>query len=220
MCFYFEGYKGNTGTAASKLTGNALQELVGQAAGIGALFVSIIAVLFMAHEYRYNTIMYTLTINARRTKVLLGKLITITIFGVLFGLAVVLFGIASYYLGLQFRDATLPAQNFDALTQFGRVAAYYAGYALVGMLLATLLRAVVGAIAVLLLLPTTIEPLLGNLLLKDNAAYLPFAALDNIMEASVIKGNISTGTALLVSAAYVTVGWLITWYLFLRRDAN
>lgn len=220
MCFYFEGYRGNTGSAASKLAPTALQEIVGNAAGIGALFLSIIAVLFMAHEYRYNTIMYTLTANTRRSKVLLGKIITITIFGFFFGLITVLFGLGAYLLGLQLRDATLVTQNFDLLAQLGKVAFYYVGYALVGLLIATLLRSVVAAIAVLFMFPVTIEPLLG-LVLKDNAVYLPFAALDTIVGASMIQGdNLTSNGAIGVSAIYLVVIGAITWLLFLRRDAN
>lgn len=220
MCFYFEGYKGNTGSAASELAPTALREIIANAAGIGALFISIIAVLFMAHEYRYNTIMYTLTTNARRTKVLLAKMITITIFGVLFGLITALFGLGVYLLGLQLRDATLPAQEFDLLTQLGKVTVYYGAYALIGLIIATLLRAVVGAIVVLLLVPTTIEPLI-SLVLKEKAVYLPFAATDTIMGASMIQGsNLSSNGAIGVTAIYLVVAGVITWLLFLRRDAN
>lgn len=220
MCFYFEGYRGNTGSAASKLAPTALQEIVGNAAGIGALFMAIIAVLFMAHEYRYNTIMYTLTANTRRTKVLLAKAFTITVVGVIFGVLIALFGLGSYMLGLQLRDATLPAQNFDLLTQLGKVAVYYGAYALIGLIIATLLRAVVGAIAVLLLVPTTIEPLI-SLVLKEKAVYLPFAATDTIMGASAIQnGNLSSNGAIGVTAIYLIVVGIITWLLFLKRDAN
>lgn len=219
MCFYFEGYKGNTGSVASHLAPTALQEIVRNAAGIGALFVGIIAALFMAHEYRYNMIMYTLTANARRTKVLLAKIFTITVFGVVFGLITVLFGVGVYMLGVQLRDATLPIQDINWLETLGKVAFYYAGYALIGLLLATLLRAVVGTIVVLLLFPSTIETLL-RIVLKDNAVYLPFASLDTVIGNSMIKGDLTSNGAIGVVAIYLVVGWVITWYLFLRRDAN
>lgn len=219
MSFYFEGYKGNTGSAASKLEPGAFNEIISNTAGMGALFLAIIAVLFMAHEYRYNTIMYTLTANTRRTTVLLTKMFTIAVFGVCFGIVTVLFGLGMYALGVQLRDATLPAQDIAMWTALGKVALYYVGYALIGVLLAVLLRAVVGAIAVLLLFPTTIEPLM-SMVLKEKAVYLPFAALDTIMGASMMRGDLTSAGAIGVSAIYIAVFGIITWLLFLRRDAN
>lgn len=219
MNFYFEGYKGNTGSAASKLESTAIQEVISNTAGMGVLFLAIIAVLFMAHEYRYNTIMYTLTANTRRTTVLLTKMFTVSVFGVCFGIVTVLFGIGMYLLGVQLRDATLPTQDLSIWTSLGKVALYYAGYALIGVMLAVLLRAVVGAIAALLLVPTTVEPLLG-VVLKDNAVYLPFAALDTVVSASMMRGDLTSTGAIGVSAIYIAVFGVITWLLFLRRDAN
>lgn len=219
MSFYFEGYKGNTGSAASTLEPTALQEIIGNTAGMGVLFLAIIAVLFMAHEYRYNTIMYTLTANTRRTTVLLIKMLTISIFSVMFSLVTVLFGVGMYLLGVQLRDAALPAQEFSIWTSLGKVMLYYIGYALIGVMLAVLLRVVVGAVAALLLVPTTVEPLIG-IVLKDNAVYLPFAALDTIMGASLMQGNLTSTAAIGVSAIYIAVFGVITWLLFLRRDAN
>lgn len=218
--FFFEGYKGNTGSAASTLAPTALQEIVGNAAGMGVLFLAIIAVLFIAHEYRYNMIMYTLTANTRRTKVLLAKIITMTIFGIIFGVVTVVVGIGLYMLGLQLRDASLPPQDFDILAQFGKVAVYYAAYTLVGIFIATLLRSVVGAIALLLLFPTAVEGTL-SVVLKENAVYLPFAAMDTIMGASMIPdSNLTSAGAIGITAIYVSVIGVVTWLLFLRRDAS
>lgn len=219
MNFYLEGYKGNTGSPASTLETTALQEVISNAAGIGALFLAIIAVLFMAHEYRYNTIMHTLTANTRRTTVLLLKMFAVAVFGACFGLMVVLFGVGMYLLGVQLRGESLHSQDLSLWTSLGKVVLYYIGYALIAVMLAALMRAVVGAIAALLLIPTTIEPLIG-IVLKDNAVYLPFAALDTIMGASLMQGSLTSNAAIGVSAIYLAVFGVITWLLFLRRDAN
>ncbi len=218
VAFYFEGYRGNTGSAASMLEPTALKEIVGNIAGLGAFFVSIIAVLFMGHEYRYNTIMYTLTANASRTQVYAAKVLVMSAFSVLFGLVVVLFGLGSYMLGLNLRDATLPAQDIELLAQLGKVMFYYVGYGLVGLLITVVVRSIVAAIAVLFIVPITVEPLLG-LVLKEDAAYLPFAALDNVMGAALI-GGITPARAMAVSALYLAAGVIIVWLLFVRRDAN
>lgn len=218
--FYFEGYQGNTGSAASKLAPTAYQEIVTNGGGMAVLFVSIIAILFMGHEYRYNTIMYTLTANSRRSKVLAAKLLVMTIFSALFGLFAVAFALGMYKLGLTFRDATLPAQNFDALVEIGRGVVYYIFYGLIGLLIATLLRNIVAAIGTLFALSIVVEPLL-SLMLKENAVYLPIAATDTIMRASMMQGDkLTPNSAIVVAGLYLVVGWVIAWLLFLKRDAN
>jgi len=218
FAFYFEGYKGNTGSAASMVTPSALQEIVGNGAGLGVMFLAIIAILFMAHEYRYNTIAYTLTLNTRRTKVLLSKMLVISGFAVIFGFIAAGVALGGYMLGLSLRDATLPAQEFNAFVQIGRVAFYYVGYAILGILIACLARSVVGAVSTLLLYSAVVEPILG-LLLRDNAKYLPVTALDSTVGAAMVTNMLSANTAILVSVGYLGVGLIITWIMFVKRDA-
>jgi ABC-2 type transport system permease protein len=219
FAFWFEGYKGNTGSPASELASTALHEIVANGVGLGVVFASIVAILFMAHEYRYNTIMYTLTANASRSKALLAKLLTIILFSVAYGLFASLVAILSYLLGLSLRDASLPAQQFNVFAELGRIVFYCTGYALIGMLIATVARSVVVAIAAILIVPTTVEPLLG-LLLKENSKYLPFTALDSSVGASFAQNTLSSGNAILVSCAYLLTALAVTWLLFVRRDAN
>jgi ABC-2 type transport system permease protein len=219
FAFWLEGYKGTSGSPASTLAPTALQEIITNGAGLSVLFVSIIAVLFMAHEYRYNTINYTLTVNARRTQVLLAKVFTITVFSLGYGLLAVLTALGFYMLGLSLRDASLPPQDLNILTQVGKLIFYYIGYGLIGLLLAVVTRSIVMSIATLFIFPTTIEPLLG-LLLKDNTKYLPFTALDSTVGATMIQNTLTAGTAVLVSTAYLAAGLFVTWWLFVRRDAN
>lgn len=218
FAFYFEGYKGNTGSAASMLAPTALQEIVGNGAGLGVMFIAIIAILFMAHEYRYNTIAYTLTLNTRRTKVLISKMLVITGFAIVFGLIAAGVALGGYMLGLSLRDAVLPAQEFDAIVQIGRVAFYYAGYAILGILIACIVRSLVAAVATLLLYSAVVEPLL-SLLLRDNAKYLPVTVLDSTVGAAMIPNMLSANAAMLFAAAYLVGGLIITWILFVKRDA-
>lgn len=218
FAFWFEGYKGNTGSPASTLQPTALREILGNGVGLGVVFTSIIAILFMAHEYRYNTIMYTLTINARRTRALIAKLLTIILFSIGYGLLASGVALGSYLLGLSLRDATLPAQELNVLAQLGKIIFYCTGYALLGMLIATLARSVVVAIAAILIVPTTVEPLLG-LLLKENTKYLPFTALDSTVGASISANALSSGDAILVSTGYLLATLAVTWLLFVKRDA-
>lgn len=223
MSFYVEGWQAISGSAASQLTPEALTEVAVNSATSSVVFSAIVAILFIAHEYRHNLIMYTLTISNSRTKVLLAKIITVMVYA--FGLTVIcaLIGIGSYYLGLLLRDASLPAQSFDLLYVSGRVLFYGVCYGLIGLLFAALLRHVVAAVAAVFILPVTVEPLLG-LILKDNSVYLPFAALEQVIvldpNQAIVSGQLSPGKGALVFLVYLAVGWLITWLLFLRRDAS
>lgn len=219
FAFYFEGYKGNTGSAASLLDVTAYKEIVNNAAGLGVLFISIITATFMAHEYRYGLIMYTLTANTKRTQVYLAKLFVASVFGVIAGCMTVLFAIICYRFGVAVRGADLPAQDFNILSEFGGIAFYYACYALIGVIVTILTRSIVVAIGVLLIFPTTVEPLLG-IVFKDNAKYLPFTAIDSTVGASVSENTLSTSNAMVVSLIYIAVMSLITWLIFMRRDAN
>jgi ABC-2 type transport system permease protein len=218
IAFYFNGYKGNTGSPSANLEANAIESIITGTIPIAAVFVSIIAVLFMAHEYRYNTIMYTLTANAHRTQVFVSKALTIMIFSIVFGLLSAVFTVACYMIGLALRDASLPAQNFDVLVYVAKIAFYFACHGLVGYLLAALTRSLVGAIAALFLIPTMIEPMFASFL-KDDARYLPFGVIDSIMGNSIVPNAFSPGSASLVAGVYLFVFSLLTWLLFSRRDA-
>lgn len=217
--FWLEGYKGVTGSPASTLQPTAIHEILINGVGLGITFASIIIILFMAHEYRYNTIMYTLTFSASRTRTLLAKMIAAASFCVGFGLLSTALAVGFYLLGVEIRDASLPAQQLDLWRDLGKLAFYCASYALVSLLIAMLARSLVAAIAIFLIAPTTVEPLLG-MLLKEKAKYLPFTSLDSIMGNSISSTTLSSGTAMLVSAIYIAVATLVTWFLFVRRDAN
>lgn len=219
FAFYFEGYRGNTGSPASTLQPGALNEIVKNAAGFGVVFLGIISILFMAHEYRYNTIMYTLTANARRSRVLFAKVLTISVFGVCYGALIGLVAAGSYMVGLSLRDASLPPQDFEVLSQVGKQVVYYIGYGLVGLILASLTRSVVMAVATFFIFPTMIEGLL-SIVLKDNSKYLPFTALDGTVGASMMPSVLSSAAAMAVTGIYLGVGLFVTWLLFVRRDAN
>lgn len=225
MAFWVEGYKGLTGSAASNFGAHALEEIIKNAAISGGGFGVIVAILFMAHEYRYNTIMYTLTASNSRHKVLAAKILVMLGYGILLTVISVLVGIAFYYFGLSLRDVVLPAQSVDWLYVGGRVLFYNIAQIMLGLIFATLTRSITAAIAIVFLAPATVEPLLG-LLLKEKAAYLPYASLERVIsafggeQAQIVKGTMSVGTAILVGCIYLVIGFTITWILFTRRDAN
>jgi ABC-type transport system involved in multi-copper enzyme maturation permease subunit len=219
MSFWLEGYKGVAGSAASNVTSLALAEIFKNTLSTVATFTCLIAIMQVGHEYRYNTIMYTLTASNSRLKVYLSKALTMMLFSIVVGAFVVVFSVGCYFLGLSLRDATLPAQTLSLVPDLSRALAYLAIYGLFGFILGILLRSIIGAIAVFFLLPAMVEPLL-RLLLKDKADYLPISAFDHIIGAAVLPGSLSPNKALITSAIYMVILLAVSLFLFQKRDAN
>ena len=181
-----------------------------------AIFGAIVAVLLLAHEYRYNTILYSLTSNRSRTSFLVAKIVAASIFSILFTALICVSSPLLTLLGVHLAGHSLAPQVLDYGTLAWHSLLYGWGYSMLGLLITALARNQIAAIVTLFLFPSTVEGLL-SLLLKDNTVYLPFSAL-----AAVIQPNkhLSPEHAALVFGAYLLGGWLIAWILFLRRDAN
>lgn len=208
--FYVAGFKG---TGAEPFW---LIRIFGEVSTTIAIFVSLVTILLMGHEYRYNTIMYTLTSANSRTKVLIAKIAASLSYAVVLLALTILFGILTYWLGVLFSPNAgrmIVSPDFY-WSDLWRAFFYVGAFGLMGLLFAFIFRHLVGAIAALFILPT-IEGLL-SLLLKDNVKYLPFSALEQIHTADLW----SPGKAALLVTAYMAGAWIVTWYLFLRRDAN
>lgn len=218
--FYVEGYWGQSGSAAGTLQSTAYKEIIGNSVGLAAMFVSIIAILQVGHEYKYNTIAYTLTSTSRRTKVFLSKALVLGAFSIVFGLFIALFSLIAYTIGIGLRgEGSLPAQDLSFMLLMSRVSLYSLVYGLFGFLLTMLVRSVIFSIVILMMLPSTVEPLLG-LLLKDNARYLPMSTFDHIMGVAIGQTSMTQNFASVLSILYIGVFGLIVWLSFVRRDAN
>lgn len=207
-----------------------LANSITQHSGILAIFAAIVALLLLAHEYRYNTIMYTLTSNLSRSKVLLAKVIIVVAYTFVLVLVGTFASLGFMVLGLHLAGLSLPHQDISLLTYFAKALFYAEGYALGALLIITLVRNQVAALAILFIEPSTIEGLL-SLLFKHNSVYMPFTALSQVVAASnggatlrhkiiPATGSLSPGKGALVFCIYLAVGWLIAWVLFLKRDAN
>jgi ABC-type transport system involved in multi-copper enzyme maturation permease subunit len=185
-----------------------------------AFWGGIVAILSVTHEYRYNTIMYTLTASRSRSQTLLAKVGAISFFSLFFTVFVSIFAVALMYIGLAIKGASLSPQVLSP-DIIWRVLYVGWGYSLLATLLAVIIRHQVGAIAAFFVMPVFLEQLLG-LLLKDNRIYLPFNALQQVTQSqnTELHKSISHGRAALVFGVYLAIGWIIAWYLFLRRDAT
>jgi ABC-type transport system involved in multi-copper enzyme maturation permease subunit len=239
VSFYVHGYKDS---GLPNFTGHSPKDQAGAALFLASTITSIpnvlsvaaaiIALLLLAHEYRYNTIVYTLTASNSRSKVLASKIIAI--FSLVFVYTIISTAImlALVVAGVHASGHSLPHQDINYLHFFVKCVFFTEAFAMAGLLFIALIRNQVGAIAALLILPNTIEGLL-SLLLKSHSVYMPFMALQQVVQAPVIQvpgappahpdNNLGTLTPIkgaLVYLCYLVAAWAVAWYLFLRRDAT
>lgn len=242
FAFYVHGYKDSiaqqnmlTGASPIDRAGAALfaASSITQVANIISVAGALVALLLLTHEYRYNTIVYTLTSANRRSKVLASKIIAVLACVLLFSVVATAISLALVWAGAAAAGHSLPPQNVDLLTYFGKCVFFCEAFAMAGLLFAALFRNQIGAIAALLIFPNTVEGLLA-LLLKKNAVYLPFTALQQVVQAPEVSiahapahqmhdaatGSLTPAHGAWVFLAYLVAVWVIAWILFLRRDAN
>ncbi|HEX5448344.1 MAG TPA: ABC transporter permease [Candidatus Saccharimonadales bacterium] len=231
--FYGEGFKDSASLIQQLhkkpgIGGLFLSGTITVMANFISLFGGIIALLLITHEYRYNTITYTLTASNSRSKVLFSKITAILGFVLAYSIILTLYGLGMIFLGLFFSHTTLPHQDINYVTYVGKILFHSEGYALAALLFGALIRNQVGSFATLLIIPGAIEGLL-SLLLKHNSVYLPFLALDQVTQAPSLTaptvneastGYLSPTKGAIVFLIYLVIGWLIGWFLFLRRDAT
>jgi ABC-2 type transport system permease protein len=196
-----------------------LTEVLHSSISLGVLFCCFTVALLMAHEYRYNTIVHTLTTNARRGRVLLAKILTAIVFGAAYSITLMTVTAGSYMLFRVLRGTDLPPLGDSFLPVAGMLLLYYIGYALVGLIIATLVRSIVATIGIVFSMSFIVEPLLGLMILRESGKYLPFASLD-AMVSSAHSFSLTSGNALAMSGVYIGIGLFISWALFRLRDAN
>jgi ABC-2 type transport system permease protein len=224
FAFYIEGFKAKPEALnnPSLLAGEVISA-INAVAGLLAL----VGLLLMTHEYRYNTIMYTLTASKSRTRTLLAKIIVVSCFALFVSLLVGLLSPTLTYLGVHLHGHTMAAQVIPVGNLLWRCLFFGWGYAMAALLFAALIRNQVGAIVAYFIIPGPLEALM-SLLLKNNALYLPFTALMQVTNTATggepagasITRHLSPGKGALVFMAYLVIGWIVAWILFLRRDAN
>jgi ABC-2 type transport system permease protein len=186
-----------------------------------SVFVALIAALLMTHEYRYNTIMYSLTLSKSRTRVLIAKILVISLVAVAFTVVVGALSPLLSVLGAHMNHLKFAPQTLHYGTLLWHSLFFGWGYAMAGLLIAALIRNQIGAIVALFLAPDTIEGIL-SLLLKKNTAYLPFSSLHAVIGQGMGQylHVITPARSAAVFMVYLVIGWIIAWVLFVRRDAN
>jgi len=233
LAFYIQGFK-NAGEiqAMNPVAKLFVAGTITQIANTISVAGGLIALLLLAHEYRYNTIVYTLTASKSRSKVLASKIIAILAYVFVFSVIGSALALGLVWAGVAASGHVLPHQDINYLTFLAKSVFMAEAYAMAGLVFITLIRNQIGAIAALFILPNTVEGLL-SLLLKKNSVYMPFTGLQQVVQPPVVNGiaaahkarDIATGyisapRGALVFLVYLVVAWLVAWYLFLRRDAN
>jgi ABC-2 type transport system permease protein len=222
LLVFFSFYVGGWDSQKSDLANRfRLFTIDQQAVNFLAIFPALIGMLLFTHEFRFNTISYSLTLSNSRSKVLLAKVIVVSTIAIATALIV---GIASPLLakwGIHAHNLKLIKQNFSVGSFAWRSLAYGWGFAMAGLVIAGLVRNQIGSIVTLFIVPGTVEGLL-SIWLKNNTVYLPFSALHQMLgvggEGS--GSNLSPEHALLIFLGYLIVGGSIAWGTFLKRDAS
>ncbi len=179
---------------------------------------AIVAILLITHEYRYNTIMYTLTASNSRTKVWLAKILAVSVFAILYTLLMAVASPLFAYMGSQLAGNEFASQTIYYKDILWKVLAYGWGYSMLAVIFATIIRNQIGALATIFIVPSVVEGIL-TLILKENAKYLPVTSLNAVVSTVPVPGY-APMTAAGVLAIYIAAGWLISLVLFQKRDAN
>jgi ABC-2 type transport system permease protein len=232
LAFYIQGFKNSADVQSMAPTAHLfVAGTITQVSNVISVAGALIALLLLAHEYRYNTIVYTLTASNSRSKVLASKILAILGYVFVYSLVGTIILLGLIWAGVSASGHTLPHQDINYLAYLAKSVFLCEAYAMAGLLFIALIRNQVGAIVALLIFPNTIEGLL-SLLLKKNSIYMPFTALQQVVQPPVVNGikaahvrdnvtgYLSAPKGALVFLAYLVVGWIVAWYLFLRRDAT
>lgn len=220
--FYAQGYR-----SADDLNSPHIMEAVAlMTVTFISILTGIVALLMVTHEYRHNTIIYTLTSSNSRTKTFIAKALVIAVYAMVVGVVMMVLGPLLTWLGASLAGGTIVPQTIDYWSIAWRGLFYSFGNAMAAVVIASLIRNQIGAIATYFVIASTVEELL-TLVLRENSKFLPFRALNEVVNFSAQAGEVvkdaaalSIGENALVFTAYMVVGLLASWFLFLRRDAN
>lgn len=204
-------------TAQAAMAGGgemALQTFVFAIVGALSLILSFAAVLSVGHEYRYNTVMYSLVMARSRAQVFFAKWLVLLVFGLVTGGLVIAAGIGTLHLGWSVGDINPVSQNIDWWALSWRSALAIAGGMTYAYMFTLIVRSQVSAFTLILLLSSLLESLAG-LLLKENVKYLPYTSLSGLYRDGVdLKQTVLTVTAYMLGLG------IIAYVLFRSRDAN
>lgn len=186
------------------------------------IIVAIVGLLLLANEYRYNTILYTLTSSNNRAKSLLAKVVAVTVFAIIVSAILALFSPLCAIIGTHLAGKHFVPQTFHIWHVLWQCIFVGWGYAMYAFILAAIIRSQVGSIVTFLLVPLIGEHIIMSIF-KSSGNYLPFNNLQSVVNSLLLKGNatpISTPHAVTVACIYIAAGLFASFILFARRDAT
>jgi ABC-type transport system involved in multi-copper enzyme maturation permease subunit len=214
IAFWGMGYKSAGIADPSHLQSAALMMV-----SVVGVFVGVLAILHICHEFRYNTIGYTLTESNNRLKVLGSKFIIMGGYAIIMAVLAVSLTIGLTALGGTLADHHIGPQTIELFNLAWQSLLYMIGSAWLGLIIGFIARSLVAAIVAYFLIPT-IEPLL-NSLLKISNNYLPTASQSHILQIGPSdSGTFSAIASAGVFGIYLAIGLVAAIILFTRRDAS
>lgn len=221
FAFYIDGLRQ---THVVNDIGKLASEITSAATFLG-VFLSFPGILLVTHEYRYNTILYSLTATNNRLKVLFAKVIVVTIWSVVVGTVICLLSPLLAKLGMSLHHVHLVPQSIPYADLLPRSIFYIWAYSMLALIIAFLIRSQPATVAAMLVVPGIIETLL-SLVLKQKAMYLPFTAISQVIQDRSTNPTMASADhlthegAIIVTLLYIVGGFIISAILFERRDAN
>lgn len=209
--FYLNGMRL---TEAGLSNPSALADQVTTTANFIVTLIALVAIFTVSHEYRYNTVLYTLTSARGRLQVFFAKIAVMTVFSLLASLLFAFVAMGLTLLGTKVVGNDLVGQSIPYAEVLGRTLFFSWAFTILALLATFIIRSQIGAIAFIFFFPGTIEALLG-FLLKDNSVYLPFIAVTN-----VLLGTENIMKSVIIGLSYIGVVGIVSAVLFRQRDAN
>lgn len=210
---YGFGYQSGANATPDMLTQSVLQTT-----SFVGIFVGILAILLVCHEYRFSTITYTLTASNNRLKVMLAKFITVSAYGVIMTLLGVAVTIPMLIVGIKLGGHDLGTQTLEIYPLLWRAGFFIVSSAWFGLLLGFISRSMVFSLVVYFFLPL-VEQLLISLL-KVSPNYLPNAAQSQVLQRIPQPDMFSAAASAGVFSLYLLGAGIVAVILFVRRDAN
>ncbi|MEF2976435.1 ABC transporter permease [Subtercola sp. YIM 133946] len=198
---------------------------------IGYVFPVLLGALVTTGEFRHETLTPTFLATPKRGRILVAKLVALTVFGAAFGVFAMIasVGAGSGVMAAFAQDAQLGSPDIWAL--IGRAVLAMALWCAVGVGLGVLVPSQVAAIVIVLAFTQFVEPILRFVSgLADWSAqvgrFLPGSASDALVGSSFYSLSAPSLVALdwwqgaLVLAAYAVVAAVLGYFTSWRRDVT
>jgi ABC-type transport system involved in multi-copper enzyme maturation permease subunit len=196
-----------------------------------SIFLGLLGVFTIGHEYRYGTIRPTLCAIPRRSTLMAAKLIVVMVWVAAVAIVIQALRFLICWLILGSKFTAHPFDGVNPRLWIGSIG-YIVAFALVGLAFAGLFRSMPGAIVTLIVMPLIAENLIHGLLtihalksIRWIGKILPFSNGSQIMSYPTHDDNGLAGQLVGPWAgASIFIGFLcilmaLSWTFFERRDA-